>query len=392
MNNRITETEPQQFILTHTKDSSSSIALRKSPFEGISPRELAEQIDSRQRCEKKLPTWFNTAGIYYPSKLSIEQSSSEITAAYKSQLVKGDLVVDLTGGFGVDSFYISKKVLRVIHCELNPELSDIAKNNASLLQADNIDFHEGDGIAFLSSLKERVGAIYVDPSRRVKSQKVFFLKDCEPDVVSNANLLLSIAPRVMIKTSPLLDISSGLKELSHVSQIHILSIKNEVKELLWVLDDGFEGEPEIICAAINRPHLQAFRFQQWQEREAEAAYSLPLTYIYEPDAALLKSGCFKLLCSRFDILKLAKNTHLYTSQELKPDFPGKVFSIEEVSDYKAFTKNTPLKKANVVARNFPLSPEELKKKHKLEDGGEDFLIFTKSAEDKLIAIFARKKN
>lgn len=390
MNKAILRADVQQFINDNLNTDPAKIALGKSPFPDVSPAELAEQIDSEKRCEKKLPTWFNTPGIYYPPKLAIEQTSSELTAEYKIQLVNGKNVADLTGGFGVDSYSFSKVADWVAHCEINPDLSEISKYNAAVLRAGNIEFVRGDGLDYLRDSDRQIDTVYIDPSRRIKTQKVFFFKDCEPNVPANLHTLLANSQRLIVKASPLLDISSGLKELAHVSQIHVISAKNEVKELLWIIDFGFEGKAEIVCASLLEP-IWEFCFYQSDEKTASTGtFSQPLTYLFEPDAAMLKAGCFKLIASRFKVFKLEKNTHLYTSEEKRENFPGKVFRVNKVLDYKSFSKSPLLKKANIVSKNFPLSTAELKKKHKLEDGGEEFLFFTRTAGNKLTVIYAQK--
>jgi hypothetical protein len=217
------------------------------------------------------------------------------------------------------------------------------------------------------------------------------LKDCEPDVVQNAALLLSKAKRIIIKTSPLLDISSGLKELQHVSHIHVISVKNEAKELLWVIDRGYTGEPRIHCAAISDQKVQTFSFKLSEERALLLKdYSAAIDYVYEPDVALLKAGCFKLITQRYPVKKLHANTHLYTSEEYIPDFPGRIFKLRSCIDYKGFKKGALPEKANIISRNFPLLPEEIKKKHGIKDGGLTYMLFTTGPSDQLLVLIAER--
>jgi 16S rRNA G966 N2-methylase RsmD len=397
VNKAILRADVQQFINDHLNTDPAKIALGKSPFADVSPAELAEQIDSKKRCEKKLPTWFNTPGIYYPSKLAIEQTSSEIATIYNSGYVAGKNIVDLTGGFGVDSFafaqlnfHNAERRRRVIHCELNAELSAIAKHNAGVLNVPNIEFLNIDGLDYIRETRQSIDAIFIDPSRRVKSQKVFFLKDCEPDVVTNQDLL-NKAPQIVIKTSPLLDITSGLRELKNVKKVVVISIKNDVKELLWIVERGFTGDPQIECDMIFEDHSSSTSFYQHQEKLIMLpGYSDPLTYLYEPDAGILKAGMFKITAVQFGLSKLDKNTHLYTSNELNEQFPGKKFVVNKIMDYKVFSKSPDIKKANIISKNFPLTPAELKKKHKLEDGGDGFLFFCRVNGEQLKVIWARR--
>ena len=389
MNYKLLNTEVQNFIRDHLNDDVSKILFAKSPFEGVSVKELAEQIESKRSSEKKLPTWFKTEGIYYPPKLSIEQTSSEQTAAYKANFAKGEKLIDLTGGFGVDSFFFSKVVKSVMHCEVKDELSTISKHNASVLGADNIQFFTGDGISFLKDTDQKFDTIYIDPARRKIDKKVFMLSDCEPDVVNKLDLLLSKADRLIIKTSPLLDIQFGLNELKNVSQIHVVSVKNDCKELLWILDSCFQGDPEITSVSLDVPVPKSLSFQISEEKELQITkYSDPQLYLYEPDVSLLKAGCFKLITKKFDLEKIAPNTHLYTSEELNEEFIGRIFKVTSCLNYKAFMKQKPVSKANIICRNFPLTPAEIKKKNKLTDGGSEYLIFFRNSGDELLVASA----
>ncbi|MEJ6980478.1 hypothetical protein WG906_08445 [Pedobacter sp. P351] len=390
MNKNIFNPRVQQFLTDNLKADLHRIALNKSPFENITSRELAEQLDSKKRAEKKIPLWYNTPGIIFPAKLSVEQSSSQLTAEYKNRLIKGDKIIDLTGGFGVDTFFFSKNAKEVVHCEKSTELSLLAEHNLSVLGANNVRFINADSIVYLKESSETFDTVYVDPSRRIESKKVFLLSETEPDVISNLSLFLSKATRVIIKTSPLFDIQSGLNELSQVSQVHVVSVKNDCKELLWVIDKDFTGEAEIISTAIGPVGQKSFQFKFSDEKNLKLeSYTPALKYLYEPDVSLLKAGCFKSISEAFNVVKLHQHSHLYTSNTLVDDFPGKTFLVKNVIGYKQFIKENQLKKANVISRNFPHSPDELKKKHKISDGGTEYLIFTTTFPDKLLVIHAQ---
>lgn len=387
MNKEILAEEVQRFINLNLQKP-GEVALKKSPFAGISSRELAEQIDSKSRSAKKLPLWFSTKGIYYPPKLSIEQASSETTAQYKSSLMHPGRIIDLTGGFGVDSYYFAQKA-DVWHLELNSHLSAIAEHNAQVLGAKNITFVQGDGIGYLENCPHHFDTIYVDPSRRIKMQKVFRLADCEPDVVTHLPLLLRKGMRVIIKTAPLLDIQSGLKELQHVKEIHVVSVKNDCKELLWVLESDVR-DTMIVSVALN-DEKQEFRFHPQDERDFKIEqFASPTQFIYEPDVALLKAGCFKLITAAYGVGKLHPNTHLYTSGDLKPNFMGRKFRLLEKWTYKDFRSTKPVTQANVICRNFPQTPEEVKKKNKLKDGGETYLLFTTGPDENLLVLHCQR--
>jgi len=380
MNNKLLAKAVQDYINANLNADVNQIALAKSPFEGITSAELATQITAKKKSEKKLPTWFHTENIYYPPVLSIEQTSSEVTAKYKSKLAKGDTLIDITGGFGIDTYYFAKKVEEVIHCEINPELSAVAQHNAQALNAKNIEFKAVDGIAYLQNRETTFDTIYVDPARRAEKGKVFMLKDCTPDVVTHLDALLKKSSRIIIKTAPLLDISAGLAELNQVSEIHIVSVKNECKELLWVIDKGFDKDTKIIAVTLNNELEKNFSFFRSAANGA-VHYAQNLStnaYLYEPDAALLKSGAFNLIGSTYQLIKLNPQTQLFTADLIRVDFPGRIFKIEAILSTGELKKETNLK-GNVIVRNYPAKPEDLVKKYKIKSDQEQFLIFTKIA-------------
>jgi 16S rRNA G966 N2-methylase RsmD len=349
--------------------------MSKSQFPNVSPQELAGQISSKKKSLKKLPTWADHYGIYYPPLLSVEQCSSEITASYKSALIKGDTVVDLTGGFGVDSYYFAKKATSVIHCEINSALSDIARHNASVLKATNISFLPEDGLEYVRTSKALFGTLYIDPARRSKSGKVFLLKDCTPNVVDQLDMLLSKAERIIIKTSPLLDISAGVKELKHVSEVQVISTRNECKELLFIIDRDYTGPIKISSVAINNG-IKQITFKEADEGSVVMADNKLERYLYEPDVALLKSGKFNAIAHHFGLKKLDTQSQLYTAALFKEEFPGRIFQIDESISISKLKKQKDLI-GNVITRNYPDKPEQLIKQFKIKPSNEHFLIFTK---------------
>lgn len=368
-----------------------SVLLKKSPFEGIDPKELAQQIASRQKCQFKLPLWFNTPGIYYPKKTNIEQCSSEITAAYKAEIVGGKSLLDLSGGYGVDSVFFSKKMQEVWHTEIDQELSEIAAYNFDQLGANNIKSYHADGITFLESNGQKYDWIYIDPSRRDASQnKVFRLSDCHPDVPVHLPLILSKTNNILIKTSPLLDISSGLSTLQFVMEIHVVAVNNEVKELLWVLQSGYSGAITMKTINFHKNDRQIFNFELGLEKSAALHLSAPLAFLYEPNGAIMKSGAFKLIGNQFSLKKLHEHTHLYTSDHLI-DFPGRRFNIHKAFRYnRKEIKSLKLDKANISVRNFPETVAEIRKKFKIKDGGNTYLFFITNLDNNLEVLLCDK--
>lgn len=375
MNKNILGKEMQDYIDSHLNVEVSKIALSKSPFSEVSSAELANQIAAKKKAEKKLPTWFNAQKIYYPSTLSIEQTSSEDTAAYKSNLAKGKRLIDITSGFGVDSFYFAKKMEEVYSCEINAELSEISAHNAEILGVKSIQCLATDGLAYLSENTVNFDTIYIDPARRNNSGKVFKLADCTPNVVAHFPLLLSRAERIIIKTSPLLDLQAGLTELQQVSQIHIVSVKNECKELLWVIDKGFSNETKIVCTSLNASLKQIELPLHDNSHATLLEKAVNAGYLYEPDTALMKSGAFNAIAQAFALTKLGKQSHLYFSEELNADFIGRIFKITQIYRLNELKKEKHLE-GNVILRNFPDQAENLVKKLKIKPNQKTFFLFT----------------
>ena len=391
MNKAILNTEIQNFINDHLDSNITSILLKGTSFLSADTKEIIEQIEAKKKCESKLATWFQTKNIYYPNKLNIEQTSSQVTAQYKSNLIQGNALIDITGGFGIDSFYFSKQFKKIVHCELDKHLSEIVKYNYSQLGVNSIETQNVDGIRFLKQNNKRVDWIYADPSRRHDSKgKVFFLNDCLPNIPEQLDTLFNYTKNVMIKTSPLLDLTIGINELNYVKSIHIVAVNNEVKEILWILEKDFFHEISVKTVNILKENLITFDFLLSDEKKYSSEYSIPLSYLYEPNAAILKAGAFNIITKHLEVFKLHKNSHLYTSQKLI-DFPGRRFKIEEVLPHnmKAI-KKTGLKKANITTRNFPESVQQLRKKLDIKDGGEKYLFFTKDKDDNRIIIITSK--
>ena len=335
--------------------------------------------------------WFSSTKIIYPSKISVEQTSSEKTASYKSKLISGRKIIDLTGGFGVDAYYFSKQFAKVVHCEHNSELSEIVKHNFSQLNAENIECFSGESEAILEVLNEQFDWIYIDPSRRNDAKgKVFMLRDCEPNVPDLLDFYFNYSSKILIKTAPLLDLTAGLKELKNVSAIHIVALENEVKELLWEIHQGFEGNPEIKTVNLTKSKEESFEFNLG-ETNIKINYGEPEKFLFEPNAAILKSGGFDEVAFQFNLKKLHPHSHLYTSDE-KIDFCGRVFEITTVFPYqkKEMKLHLENKKANITSRNFPESVETIRKKWRIKEGGNLYTFFTTDLKNNKIVLLCTK--
>lgn len=383
--------EIQGFINTNIGTSISKLALQKNPFPEVAWISVLNQIEAKTKTKDKLPTWYAAKDILYPAKISVEQTSSEKTALYKSAIVSGDSLIDLTGGFGVDDYYFAKRIKTVVHCEINPELSNLVQHNFNQLEVKNISCHSGDSLATLASLNKKWDWIYIDPSRRNDAKgKVFLLKDCLPNVPDHLDFYFKHSNKILIKTAPLLDLSAGLSELQNVKAIHIVALENEVKELLWEIHQDYAGEVEIKTVNLLKEETESFDFVLNQQSK-KTHYSLPQKYLYEPNSAIMKSGGFDEVGLFFKLNKLQKHSHLYTSADLIP-FPGRIFTIEKCISYQKNEIKTHLeqKKANVTTRNFPESVETIRKKWKIKEGGNLYCFFTTDEENNKIVLICTK--
>jgi len=388
---RILKPEIQAFINANIGQSISKLALQKNPFPDLDWIYILNQIEAKTKAKDKLPNWFNVKNIIYPSKISIEQTSSEKTAAFKASIVCGESLIDLTGGFGVDDYYFAKKIKNVAHCEINPELSNLVKHNFEQLSISNVSFYTGDSLVTLSSLNTHWDWIYIDPSRRNDTKgKVFMLNDCLPNVPENLDFYFSNSNAVLIKTAPILDISAGLAELKHVKTIHIIALENEVKELLWELHKGYSGLVSIKTSNILKDRTESFDFIL-NEDSTLPNFSMPQKYLYEPNSAIMKSGGFDEVGSFYNLNKLHKHSHLYTSSTLIP-FAGRVFEILNSFLYHKTEMKSYLEKsqANITTRNFPDSVETIRKKWKIKDGGNAYCFFTTDENNHKIVLICNK--
>ena len=344
--------------------------LKASSYPEWDMKAIAQQLVGKQIAKKKLPTWFDNNEVLYPVRLSMEQCSSELTAKYKTTIINSGRGIDLTGGFGVDTIFLSKQSESLIYCERNEDLASLVNHNFKALNQHNCEVHVGDGVEYLKNLK-KIDWIYVDPSRRKESQRIYRLEDCEPNVIDLIGLFFDKAENVLIKTAPLLDIQQTLRDLKSVKEVHVIAVNNDCKEVLYLLEKDFTGEKKIFCVNLKKEHKEEFRFTLSEEREALNLYSEPLEYIYEANVAIMKAGAFKSIASKHELYKLHKHSHLYTSQKLISEFPGRRFNIKKVlnTDKKSLTKLP--KKANLACRNYPLKVDVLKKKLKINDGGND---------------------
>ena len=419
----------QDFIRQHQDDDVRQLAFLGSKYPEVNMPFALDQIRGRKMARVKLPRWASIDGIIYPPHISMEQCSSEATALYKAELAERLLnqqkikicefttkdtvapkfaknegtcenqgkvgFADLTGGFGVDFSYIAERLgVRAMYVERQEHLCEKAKENFLRLGLANAEVKNGDGIEVLHTL-EHLSLIFIDPARRDDAgNKVVSLKDCTPDVTILQEEMLSKADYVVIKLSPMLDWHHAVNELSHVREVHIISVNNECKELLLVLSARNMGNLRIYC--VN--DAQSFVCEE-SDMEASSVKIAPSTldemqYLYEPNASLMKAGCFGVLSGRYDARMLSKNSHLFVSREPIAAFPGRSFRIIAVSSFnkKELKRHlSGITKANIATRNFPLSVAELRKRLKLKDGGETYIFATTLSDESHVLVITNKK-
>ena len=394
-------TATRDFIEKHLKDDVRQLALQKCP-DDVDKMLVLNQIEARQLLSKKVPSWASNPDLLFPRHLSIEQCSSELTAKYKASIIEGgDTFVDLTGGLGIDSYFLSEKFKTSYYVENQKELCELAEHNFGVLGR-KITVVNSDAESFLNDLPSRRDnaciVLYIDPARRdVYNRKMVSLHDCSPDVVDFQNILLKNSKNILIKASPMLDISLIANELQNISEIHIVSVKNECKEILIKIEPEFEGEIKYFCVDLNSVetrHGTSLQYTENNEKSAIPSFSSTVKkYLYEPNASLMKSGAFKLISQRFGIEKLHVNSHLYTSDNLISDFPGRIFEVVGFAPFNKKIKKELLNDitdASVATRNFPLSANELRKNLNLKESDKNFVFGTTLVGEKKVVILAKK--
>ena len=361
------------FIRDHENADIATLALKKPPKPDWPYADILDQIKSRQKARIKIPEWLDHDDIIFPAPGTLEQASSEATAKYKASLFQGKTFVDLTGGAGIDSWAMLEKFETATIIEKGKNAAQRFDHNIKILKSNSATVKNESAEVFIEEMPH-VDLAIIDPQRRNTSRKgLYKLEDCEPNILG---LLPKIkADTILLKTSPMLDIAKGIKQLGHVSAVHIVEWSGECKELLFILKPNETNEnPPITAVTINNhgQTIHDFTFTTNEENEAELTLSPPQNYLYEPSPAFMKVGAHKLLAQKYGLSKLAADTQLLTSKDHVTDFPGRSFKIIET--YPAKTKALPFKKANLSVRNFPQDVKALKNKLKLKDGGEDYIF------------------
>lgn len=386
-----------RFIRQHGSDDVRQLALQGAKDPEVDLSFALQQIAGRQQARTKLPSWAAIDGILYPPHLSMEQCSSEATARYKASVAgTGGLFVDLTAGFGVDAAFISKRFERAVCIEQQPELCAISSENFKVLGLDHVEIRNGDGISYLHTLTH-ADLLFIDPARRDQhGSRTYGIADCQPNVLEVIDEMERKADRILLKLSPMLDWRKAVSDLgSHrVATVHIVSVCNECKELLLEMR-GDAGPLRVVCVnLLANGEEERFEFMVDGER-SPSTKNLPLaTHLYEPNASLMKAGCFDLVAERFGLTQLDVNSHLFVADHAVEGFPGRGFIIDRrVSMNKRELRAAldGVTRANIATRNFPMSVAELHKRLKLQDGG-DLYIFATTVANQGHQLFVCRKN
>jgi 16S rRNA G966 N2-methylase RsmD len=377
-----------RFIEQHLKKSTAEVALILSKQTELDKEYILRQLNGRQKATKKFPFLADFPEYEFPSPRSVAQASSQEAAEFKAGLLSNthQKIADLSGGMGIDCYFLSKGRKGMIYLEPDPILFEITKANFKVLGADHIQCINRTAAEFLSSHTGEFDLIYLDPDRRKEDQRLIRLEDCEPNAVEMQKDLFKISEELMIKFSPLLDIKLAMQQLKGLKEIVILSIKNECKELLFLLQKNWTKEAVIRAIDLEENKAADFVFTSSEESKVNAEYSEPLSYLYEPNAAIMKAGAFNLLAKRFHLKKLAPNTHLYTSSALINDFPGRSLHINKVDKSPKIAP----KQVNLVNRNSGMSVAQMKKKYKLKDGGDLFLYACRLEKGKRVFLLCKR--
>ena len=409
----------KEYIKQHRNDDIYRLALTKAP-EGVDLQYALSQISAYQTLTKKVPSWAACDELIFPRQLSLEQSSSELTAIYKAELIRQFMGsdnyqhIDLTGGMGIDCYFIAQYASQSHYIEQNPELCSIAQHNFAYLNP-NISVHNTTAEEYLNQITDNSSLlipnfiakgsktfgssllIYLDPARRGDhGQKLVSISDCQPNVIELLPQMFELTNKIVVKLSPMLDITRAINELSHIEKLYVISVNNECKELLLLINKECETDTEIYAVNIDNKGNKSDILKGTIPSESQIGISHARevgSYLYEPFAAHLKSGLYKTIAQQYGVEKLHQHSHLYTSNTLNNDFPGRKFQVKEVIPFDKKSAKTlfkSLQKANITTRNFPLTVNELRTQYKIKDGGETYIFATTLYDDSKVLIVCKK--
>ncbi|MFY0627658.1 MAG: hypothetical protein JXR07_15280 [Reichenbachiella sp.] len=390
MINELRRSEVRAFIKAHEKEDPAALVLKYGDKKNLPIQLIAAQIKARQKAKSKLPFFYKN-DLIFPHGVSLEQCSSEDTAQYKSSIFKGKNLTDLTGGFGIDTYFLSQNFDVVNYVEKNKELVALAESNFKALNT-KIRTHHLEAEAYLNKTNIYSDSFFIDPARRDgTNQKVFRIEECQPNLKILLPQILKNKSQILVKLSPMLDIYQALNELPNVSEIHVVSVQNECKELIFKLDPIFEDSPKIFTVNIKGSISETFSFHQLDEKKTPE-FDFPKKYIYEPNASIMKAGGFNAVAHQYGLSKLHPNTHLYTSERYLTDFPGRKFKLKiiESLNKKKLQSHLNDKKANITIRNFPSTVKAIRQKTGIKEGSDTYLFATTLKDDALKVLICQK--
>ena len=377
-----------EFIRSHLHADVRKLALQGTKNAAVDLPMALQQIAGRQTAQKKLPSWAAIEGVVFPPHLNMEQCSSELTARYKAEVVRElcdhGVYLDLTGGFGVDFYWMSQPFQQRVYVEQNEALCAVAEHNFNIL-GHACRVVSGTAAEVLKQTT-RADAVFLDPARRDEhGARTYGIGDCTPNVLELLPSLMEKSHCVLLKLSPMLDWRKAVSDLHHVSEVHIVSVDNECKELLVVMSSDAELQ-RVVCvnlSADKEASLFAFHYPTVEAPDASlpirSANLSPFHYLYVPNASIMKAGCFSELATRYAVCQLSSNSHLFVSADEVAVFPGRRFRIQAVTSMNKHELREQLagiRQANISVRNFPLTAEALRKKLKLKDGGDTYIFAT----------------
>lgn len=368
-----------EFIQDNINSDPSEIVLKGAKNLELPIREIVLQIESRQKGMKKIPEWVNNKRLVFPAKEYLEQASSQKTAEFKATLYHGNSLVDLTGGTGIDAYYMSKNFKKTLYVESERYLCELAKHNFYELET-RIDIYQSKAEEFIEKNTEFFDLIYLDPSRRNKSkQRVIQIEDYTPNVINMLPRLILQGEIIVIKASPMVDIKRTIKQLKYVSKVICLAVGNEMKEVLFEMRKIITEETTIQAVNLEYDTNHYISATYSNEMNCNPCIKKPQNYLYDSNSAIRKAGFFNLIGTKYNLCKLEHHTHLYTSNESIKDFPGRIFKVIEVikPNKKIIKKIASNGIINVITKNYPLNANEIKNKYNLKDGGDECLIFCK---------------
>jgi hypothetical protein len=369
-----------EFAREHRNDDTARLLLSAARYPVIDMPAAVQQIEGLKSAREKWPRLLQCEDFLYPPRLNREQASSETTAGYKASLLEAVTVADLTGGMGIDSLAFAAQVSHVDYVERSEQLCSLMEHNCKVLGQENVSVHCADSKEWLASSDCHFDLLFIDPARRsAAGRKVAAFEDCEPNILQHMELLRSRCRWLMVKASPMIDIDLACRQLGDVAEVHIVSVKGECKEVLFVCGPH-EGETAIHCIVCNTQG-ESYKgdFTRSEEAAARPRYCAAVgQYLYEPDSALMKGGPYNLICQWMGVERLASNTNLYTSDRLVHDFPGRIFRVQQEVKLsrKAVAKDIPDGRAHVVVRNYPVAAADLQRQMGLKEGGDLFVIAT----------------